>query len=224
MTDHHAKVIVFDLWNTLAYNDTPQNPMLLLERRLGLTIDQYKKIERPLMTRKFGSVLEASRHICESLEKDPDNKLIRDMLDIWDVSKIHLALFPDVIPELEKLRQKGYKIALISNTDCFTMRSFFEAGYRKHFDYMALSYETGLLKPDPGIFRLILENLGVKPGEAVMVGDNLKDDVQAALSVGMQAVLMRRNPEEFKFVPSWVEKVTYEKEIKDLKELEKFLI
>jgi putative hydrolase of the HAD superfamily len=216
------KAIIFDLWNTLAYNDTPQNPMLHLERRLGLSIDQYKKIERPLMTRKFGSILEASRHVCESLNKDPDHKLIRDMLDIWDVSKIRLALFSDVIPELERLRSR-YKLALVSNTDCFTMKPFFEAGYRKYFDCIAFSYETGLLKPDPRMFRLVLENLGVKPWEAVMVGDNLKDDVEAAISLGMKAVLIKRDPREFKFVPSWVEKGTYEKEIKNLKELEKFL-
>ncbi len=220
------KAIVFDLWNTLAYNDTPQNamnPMLLLERKLGLGIEDYKKIEKPLMTRRFDSVLEATKHICEFLGREPDHRLISDMLDIWDKSKLHLAFFPDVIPELEKLRQK-YRIGLVSNTDCFTMKPFFEAGYKKYFDYMAFSYETGLLKPDTKLFRLVLENLGAKPREAVMVGDNLKDDVQASLAAGMQAVLIKRDPEEFKFSPSWVEKGTYEKEIKNLKELEKFLV
>jgi FMN phosphatase YigB (HAD superfamily) len=216
------KAIIFDLWNTLAYNDTPQVPMLLLERRLGLKPDQYKKIERAFMLQKFPTVVDAAKHICECMGKEPDSQMISDLLDIWDKSKIHFEFFPDVIPELEKLRHK-YKIGLISNTDCFTMKPFFEAGYKKHFDYIAFSYDAGMLKPDPDMFRLVLENLGVRPEDAVMVGDNLHDDVQAALSVGMHAVLIKRDFAKLKVVPSWVEHGTYEKTVGSLKELEKLL-
>jgi HAD superfamily hydrolase (TIGR01549 family) len=216
------KAIVFDLWNTLAYNDSKEVPIFHLERKFGLKMEDYKKIERAFMTQKFPSVVEAARHICECMGKEPDPSLLADLLDIYDKSKIHFEFFPDTIPELEKLRQK-YKLALVSNTDCFTMKPFFEGGYKKFFDYLAFSYETGLLKPDPRLFHLVLENLGVKPQEAVMVGDNLHDDVQAALAIGMQAVLIKRDPKEFKFVPSWVEHGAYEKTINNLKELERFL-
>jgi len=217
-----TKAVICDLWNTLAYNNTPQNPMLLLERRLGLKAEQYKKIERAFMLQKFPTVLEAAKHICDCMGKEPDPQILNDLLDIWDKSKIHFAFFPDVVPELEKLRGRC-RLGLVSNTDCFTMKPFFEAGYKKYFDYIAFSYETGLLKPDPDLFRLVMERLGVKPEEAVMVGDNLHDDVEAALGVGMHAVLIKRDPKDFKFVPSWVEQGTYEKEIKSLGGLEKFL-
>ena len=216
------KAIIFDLWNTLAYNDTTQNPILLLERRFGLKMDQYKKIERAFMLQKFPTVLDAAKHICDCMGKEPDPALLTDLLDIYDKSKIHFEFFPDVIPELEKLRIR-YKVGLISNTDCFTMKPFIDAGFKKHFDIIAFSYETGMLKPDPDLFRLVLERMGVKPGEAVMVGDNLHDDVQAALSVGMHAVLIKRDPKEFKFVPTWVEKGTYERTINGLAELGRFL-
>jgi HAD superfamily hydrolase (TIGR01549 family) len=222
MSKPHMKAIIFDLWNTLAYNDTTQNPILLLERRFGLKIDQYKKIERAFMLQKFPTVLDAAKHICDCMGKDPDPALLNDLLDIYDKSKMHFEFFPDVMPELEKLRHK-YKVGLVSNTDCFTMKPFFEAGHKKHFDIIAFSYETGMLKPDPDLFRLVLDKLGVKPEEAVMVGDNLHDDVQAALSVGMHAILIKRDPNEFKFVPSWIEKGEYEKTISSLAELEKFL-
>jgi HAD superfamily hydrolase (TIGR01549 family) len=218
-----TKAIIFDLWNTLAYNDTPQNPMLLLERRFGLKPEQYKKIERAFMLQKFPTVVDAAKHICECMGKEPDPSLLAEMLDIWDKSKIHFALFPDVLPELEKLRNKGYRIGLMSNTDCFTMKPFFEGGYKKYFDCITFSYETGLLKPDPDLFRLVMEKMEVKPEEALMVGDNLHDDVQAALSAGMHAVLIKRDFTKLKVVPSWVEQGTYEKTIGNLKELEKFL-
>jgi HAD superfamily hydrolase (TIGR01549 family) len=219
-----AKAIIFDLWNTLAFIDSSQNPLFLLERLFGIKPEQYKKVERAFMLQKFPSVLEAAKHICDCMGKEADPSLLTDLLDIYDKSRIQFELFPDVIPGLERLRGMGYKLGLVSNTDCFSMKPFFEAGHRKHFDCTAFSYETGLLKPDSDLFRLVLEKLGVRPEEAVMVGDNLHDDVQAALSVGMHAVLIKRDPKEFRFIPSWVEKGTYEKEIKSLKELERFLI
>ena len=214
---------MFDLWNTLAYNDTPQNPMFLLERRLGLKADQYKKIERAFMLQKFPTVLDAAKHICDCMGKECDPHTLTDLLDIYDKSKIHIAFFADVIPELERLRERGYKLALISNTDCFSMKPFFEAGYRKYFDFLAFSYETGMLKPDSDLFRLVAEKLGVNPEEALMVGDNLHDDVDASLAVGMCAVLIKRDFAKLKVVPSWVEPGTYGKTVGSLKELEKFL-
>ncbi len=189
MTKGKTKAVVFDLWNTLAYNDTSQNPIMLLERRFGLKIDQYKKIERAFMLQKFPSILEAAKHICECMGREPDPALINDLLDIYDKSKIHFEFFPDVMPELERLRQK-FKIGLVSNTDCFTMKPFFEAGHKKHFDYIAFSYETGMLKPNPDLFLLVLEKLGVNPEEAVMVGDWYERDIEGAKKLGMKTVLV----------------------------------
>lgn len=218
------KAIVFDLWNTLAYNDTPENPMVHLGRRLGIEVEDYervKEIEKAFMLQKFQSVLDAANQICEKMGIEPTNELIRDLLDIWDFSKIKFSFFPDVVPVLEKLREK-YKIGLMSNTDCFSVREFF-AEYKKYFDAIAFSYELGLLKPDPAMFTWVLEKLEVSPKEALIVGDNLQDDVRAAEALGMHAVLMKRDPEKFRFVPSWIEKGSYPKMINSLDELEKFL-
>jgi HAD superfamily hydrolase (TIGR01549 family) len=199
------KAIIFDLWNTLAYNDTPENPMIHL-----------------LMMQKFPSVLDAAKQICEIFGIEPANDLIRDMLDIWDLSKIHFSFFPDVVPVLQKLKEK-YRLGLVSNTDCFTIKPFFTEGYKQYFDVLAFSYELGILKPDRKIFELVLDGLQAKPEETLMVGDNLQDDVLAAEKLGMQAVLIKRDPAEFSFVPSWVESGTHAKTIKNLKELEGFL-
>ena len=49
---------------------------------------------------------------------------------------------------------------------------------------------VGVRKPDPRIFRLACEELGAKPAETVMVGDNLEADIGGALSAGMQAVFL----------------------------------
>ncbi len=217
------KVIVFDLWNTLAYNNRNElNPMLQLMKRVGFKSDSYKKLENAFMRKRFPSVIEAVKSVCRELGIEASNELVRDLLDIWDLSKFHFEFFPDVIPVLKKLREK-YRIGLISNTDCFSVRDFFLRGYKKYFDAVVFSYEAGLIKPDSKIFRLVLKNMDAEPEEAVMVGDNLKDDVLAAKKLGMKAVLIKRNPKEFNFSPSWIEKGSYPDTIHSLKELERFL-
>jgi putative hydrolase of the HAD superfamily len=55
------------------------------------------------------------------------------------------------------------------------------------FDEMIFSAEVGLAKPDPRIYRLALDRLGVAAGEAFFV-DDVPGNVQAAREVGMQAV------------------------------------
>jgi putative hydrolase of the HAD superfamily len=49
--------------------------------------------------------------------------------------------------------------------------------------------DVGFAKPHPRMFELACERLEVAPSEALMIGDNLKLDVQAAIAVGLQAIL-----------------------------------
>jgi FMN phosphatase YigB (HAD superfamily) len=51
-----------------------------------------------------------------------------------------------------------------------------------------ISGEVGVGKPNPSAFEMILDKLGVRAAEAVMVGDSWERDIQGALEVGMQAV------------------------------------
>jgi FMN phosphatase YigB (HAD superfamily) len=50
----------------------------------------------------------------------------------------------------------------------------------------------GKTKPHETIFRALLAKLGVEPGQAAMVGDQLEDDIGGARAVGMRAVLVDR--------------------------------
>ena len=73
------------------------------------------------------------------------------------------------------------------------------------FDRWVLSYETGLSKPDPEIYRLALSQAGVKPEEAIFI-DDIAGHVRGAQSVGIHAV-------EFKSVEQitdYIEETAYE--------------
>ena len=91
---------------------------------------------------------------------------------------------------LECIREykKRYKIGLLSNVATpWITESFLTNEEQELFDAMVLSYEVGITKPDPRIFHIMCERLGVKPEETVLV-DDLERYTTAARDVGMQAV------------------------------------
>jgi putative hydrolase of the HAD superfamily len=69
------------------------------------------------------------------------------------------------------------------------------------FDAEVFSCSCGLSKPDPRIYGLALEKLGVEPSDALFVGDGANDELAGAERVGMRAVLIHRREEE----PAWPE-------------------
>ena len=67
-----------------------------------------------------------------------------------------------------------------------------EAGLAPALDTVVESVRVGLEKPDPAIYRLAAERLGLPPADIVMVGDNFARDVVPANAIGMRAVWLRR--------------------------------
>lgn len=91
---------------------------------------------------------------------------------------------------LEELRRRGYRLGVISNADGRAEEALDAVGLRPHFELVIDSGLVGMDKPDPRIFQLAAERMGVEPGEAVYVGDIYEIDVQGARAAGMQAILV----------------------------------
>ena len=218
-----TKAIIFDLWNTVAYNKGAKiNPIVKLEEMLGLNIKLYREVELGFMTRRFKTRKDAMINLCRHVGVKPTDRMVDSLVYVWSGLNLNMKLFPDVVPVITELRNK-YKIGLLSNTDCFTIKDFKDKGYEKYFDSIAFSCDLGLLKPDPRIFKLVLHELKAGPEETVMVGDNYKDDILAAERLGMKGVLLKRDYDKFDTKPSHVESGTHTRMIKELKELGKFL-
>ena len=95
----------------------------------------------------------------------------------------------DAKDTLETLAFNGIKVAVISDIH-FDFRPEFEAqGLSEFVDAFVLSFEHGVQKPDPAIFRLALDALGVEPAEAFMVGDRASHD-GGAVAVGIPTLLL----------------------------------
>ena len=59
-------------------------------------------------------------------------------------------------------------------------------------DFVCTAREAGAVKPNPRIYRVVLERFGIKPEETMMVGDDIKTDILPAKALGMKAVLLSR--------------------------------
>jgi putative hydrolase of the HAD superfamily len=103
----------------------------------------------------------------------------------------HFELYEDARPALEAIRRLGLKIGLLSNSSRDLAE--FVAHHRLAADAVLTSRAHGKTKPHASIFRALLAQLDVQPGEAVMVGDTLHDDVEGARAIGMRAVLLDRD-------------------------------
>jgi HAD superfamily hydrolase (TIGR01549 family) len=102
----------------------------------------------------------------------------------------HFELFDDALPTLAALRERGCRLGLLSNSA--RDLDLFRAHHGLDVDAVLTSGVHGKTKPHATIFRRMLELLEVAAGDALMVGDTIEDDVEGALAVGMQAVLLDR--------------------------------
>jgi putative hydrolase of the HAD superfamily len=137
-----------------------------------------------------------TRHIIERMggEGPGLDACAREIYQEWAACQ-HFSLYEDVAPTLTVLAERGLRLGLISNTH----RSL--TSFQSHFELERLisaaisSSEHGYMKPHPSIFEAGLRLLDVAAGEAMMVGDSLKQDIEGARRVGMHAVLVNRSSE-----------------------------
>ena len=103
--------------------------------------------------------------------------------------KAQVAIEPNV--ELARALRPDYKVSILSNADVSLRRRLEdEIGIHHLFDDIVCSAEIGIAKPEPAVFHLACERLGLPPAECVFVDDH-EPNVKAAQDVGMPAVLFR---------------------------------
>jgi putative hydrolase of the HAD superfamily len=107
-----------------------------------------------------------------------------------DVS--NYRLFPDVLPVLERLRQEGLTLGVVSNFEEWLERLLESLDVIPFFEVRVISGVEGYEKPDLRLFELALDRVGVEAAESVYVGDHPFFDTEPASSVGMLAILIDR--------------------------------
>lgn len=97
---------------------------------------------------------------------------------------------PQAHTVLQTLCGCGFTIGMISNSNGWVERLITESGLRPYFHFVLYSRLVGVEKPDPRIFQLALDRVGVHPAEALYIGDLYSIDVVGSNAAGMRAILL----------------------------------
>ena len=182
--------LVFDLWQTLAFDDLPANPFDATIEAFGFDpgiAAERRRVEDPLMSRSYQDVDDALDHVERLLGRRAAN---RDALRaLWRRSSHSARLYDDVLPTLDALAGR-YPLALLSNTQSFGMEAVTATGVLERFDALVLSYVHGLAKPDPAFFAAAARELDLPPSRLVMIGDSLDRDWLPARAAGYGAAVL----------------------------------
>lgn len=212
---HQIHAVLFDLGSTLIYFDanwaeiTPQMNQALLDalRRAGfLTANEGFIARFRAQLNQFLSQGSAEFHeytwqyvltglLKESGYPDVTESQVAPVLkEMFTVSQVHWKAEPDAIPTLSRLRQLGYRLGIVSNAgdDADVQTLIDQAGIREYFDVIQTSAAAGVRKPNPRIFHMVLDRMGVEPAQAIMVGDTLGADILGAHNAGMPGIWITR--------------------------------
>lgn len=101
-------------------------------------------------------------------------------------------LYPDAIPCLRELRERGMKVLIAGNQPAEAAEALVELDVPA--DFIATSGGWGVAKPDPAFFAKVIDAAGLPPEQIAYVGDRMDNDVLPARKAGMIAILLRRGP------------------------------
>ncbi len=208
------KAIIFDFWGTLMEQGIYPSPFKQVRyfMRLKMPFSEFApKFEGAFMLQKFDSLTDGFKEVSKAFDIKPPEFVYDRLVGAWNKNKLLAKPYPEAIAALTELKKK-YKLALISNSDCFSIEDIIDKyDLRKFFDVIVLSYEAGVLKTDKKMFQIVLKKLKVKKDEAVMVGDSIDSDMIGAENAGVKAVLVDRKGKR-----EYVHKVADLSEVKDM--------
>ena len=123
------------------------------------------------------------------VKNDPaiEKELHQAFDDMTDIVRIR----DYAIPWVKELKQKGYSVYYLSNfSEKIERESIAGLAFRKEMDGGILSWKEKVIKPDPTIYRLLLERYSLLPEESVFI-DDLPVNVEAGRKLGIHGIVFR---------------------------------
>ncbi|NBI28704.1 HAD family hydrolase [Chengkuizengella marina] len=186
------KAVIFDLDGTLLDRDESLRRFIADQYD---KMDALKKIDKQTYIQRF---IDLDNHgyvwkdkVYHQLIKEYHipitvEELLEDYINSF---QYHCIGFPGLKEMLNTLKNKGVKLAIISNGyGSFQYNNIHALEIENFFDLIVISEWEGIKKPDPKIFLNTLIKLGVKPEQAIYVGDHPENDVIASRKVGMKGL------------------------------------
>jgi putative hydrolase of the HAD superfamily len=204
------EVVFLDIGGVIYDDRTYRRAVLRGLRDLGATVsdEEYDAAYEDLRRAQDGSFRDAlaERFLSVDLGREV---VTRAVAPHW--SNPPDALFADVVPCLDGLVAAGFRLGVIANQPSEVRRAMVRDRLTGYFEFLGVSDDLGLEKPDPRIFAHAVEAFGAEPSACAMVGDRLDHDVRPARAAGMRAVWLLRGeaperptPEQLAEPDAWI--------------------
>jgi putative hydrolase of the HAD superfamily len=117
-----------------------------------------------------------------------------ELVALWQRTRMKgQTSYPHADAVLERIRRHA-RVALVTNgASDLQRRKLALSGLEKHFELVVASCDIGIGKPDPAIFAVALDALGVAPAEAVMVGNDRDRDIVGATAAGIRSLWIQHH-------------------------------
>jgi putative hydrolase of the HAD superfamily len=184
------RAVIFDLWDTIV--DWPaedwQGLKDKLADRMGFEPARFDELWEETYWRRQTSPI---RTAFEAMGAEPG--AVEELVSLRaEFTRAGLRPRQGVVETLRTLRERGFRLGLISVCSEEVPLLWAETPFNGLFDSTVFSATCGLRKPDPKIYLLACRELEVSPQDALFVGDGANDELAGAEQVGMRAVLIHR--------------------------------
>ncbi|MBQ7037835.1 MAG: riboflavin biosynthesis protein RibF [Clostridia bacterium] len=191
------KAVIFDFDDTLQDRTAAFLAVArqLLSRHMhAADAEKLEQYARQMCAENRGGYVDYSTFFHEFIKRWSFKEGVTGEQLLWEYHRLfplHSALYPETIAVLREIRQRGYRIGIITNGNPLLQnRKLDLTGLRLCTDLVMISGDEGIHKPHPELFRRAAARLGVAPENCVYVGDHPINDIKGAKSAGMQAIYL----------------------------------
>ena len=179
------RAVIFDYGNVICRPPTEQQ-IGAAAALCGLTVEQFldafwrkrREYDRGTEAQAYWQDIAAASG--RVFEPALVAELMRREVDFWGRFDTRVLGWAQV------LRSAGLRTGILSNLPrTLGQKLRRQTGFLEHFDQVTFSYELGVIKPEPEIYRHAIEGLGVEPGEALFLDDR-PENVEGARAAGIQ--------------------------------------
>lgn len=186
------KAVIFDMYETLITHY--KSPLYFSEemaKDAGIRVEQFLPYWRETEEDRWIGKLTFEETITDILKQNhcySDQVLqtiVRKRMETKEEG--FRQLHPEILPMLATLKEKNFKIGLISNCFSEEVVAIRNSVLFPYFDQVYLSYEQQRMKPDPEIYKSCMKDFQVTAEECLYIGDGGSFELEAATKLGMQA-------------------------------------
>jgi len=189
------RAVVFDLFHTLTSADVLRLPGRGTSEILGVSREDWNRQLfsysddrlRGKITDPFTIIERMAHAIDPKITQKTIAEAVKNRVERFRYALINIQ--ESTLNTLEKLKQSGKLIGLISNADVNEVVGWEDSPLKKYFDSIVFSCRVGYVKPEREIYEIALEELGVMAEDVLYVGDGGSDELLGAKKSGMKTVL-----------------------------------